>query len=91
MGYENQNSRARITARRTRADRNGHPQIEALTEGRDDDTMTARAVVRDRGVGDGGLSLARLSVKTRGGRYIRFTGHEARTLLRVLSASLSEA
>lgn len=88
MDY-NQNQRARITSRRARSDRNGHPQFETRTEGRDDDTLTARAIVRDRG-NDGGLSLARLSVKTRGGRSIRFTGHEARTLLRVLSASLSD-
>lgn len=59
--------------------------LEVKTTGRDEGTMTARADVRLRNDVTSGRSLTGLSVKTAGGRSIRFTGAEARTLYRLLA------
>lgn len=57
---------------------------EVQTHGRDFGTMTARADIRERTDTESGRSLRGLSVTTAGGRNVRFSGREARTLLRVL-------
>lgn len=56
---------------------------------RDPGTLTAQANIRERNDVETGRSLTGLSVQTAGGRSIRFTGPEARTLYRVLSRAVN--
>ncbi len=62
-------------------------RFRVSTAGRDNDTLFATADVRERSDVKTGRSLSGLSVRTAGGRRIRFSGHEARTLLRVLETA----
>lgn len=78
MSYE-QNRNARIRESMTSGS-----TLEVETAFRDDGTLLASADVRERSDVGTGRSLTGLSVKTAGGRNIRFSGAEARTLLRVL-------
>lgn len=78
MTYFEQNRNARITE----SDFSGGIEIE--TKGRDYGTLLARADIRERNDVASGRSLTGLSITTAGGRNIRFSGPEARTLLRVL-------
>lgn len=72
------NRNARIEERGTGVHR------EIFTAMRDPETMTARVDVRERTDVASGRSLTGLSIKTAGGRSVRLTGHEARTLYRIL-------
>ena len=81
FGYQNEN--ARINERR-RGDK-----IVVTTDYRDPFTLTAEARVRERNDVETGRSLTGLSLTTRGGRQIRFNGHEARTLFRILSQAVT--
>ena len=63
--------------------------LEVQTAGRDAGTLVARADVRERTDVETGRSLTGLSIRTSGGRNIRFSGPEARTLLRVLEAAVN--
>ena len=79
-----QNRNARITESSTTG-----TTLEVVTANRDEGTLLARVNVRERSDVESGRSLAGLSVKTAGGRNIRFTGPEARTLLRVLAQAVT--
>lgn len=79
-----QNRNARITESLTTS-----TTLEVLTSNRDEGTMIARADVRERSDVETGRSLTGLSVKTAGGRNVRFSGPEARTLLRVLDQAVN--
>ncbi len=74
------NGSARITEVGSRRAR-----FSVKTSNRDLGSLEATARVRRRNDVTSGRSLTGLSLRTRGGRQIRLTGHEARTLLRVLS------
>lgn len=63
--------------------------LNVLTANRDEGTLRARANVRERIDVETGRSLTGLSVQTSGGRYIHFTGAEARTLFRVLDQAVN--
>lgn len=79
--YQNEN--ARITERR------GDAGLIVETQYRDPDTLTVQVRVRERNDVITGRSLTGLSLTTRGGRQIRFGGHEARTLFRTLSQAVT--
>lgn len=84
MSFRNSNQDARIRVRRDQ------PSALAVdTAYRDPGTLCARADVRERYDVETGRSLTGLSVRTAGGRSIRFTGAEARTLYRVLDAAVN--
>lgn len=82
---EARNKSARIKVDVRNRDANRRVTFAVRTANRDEGTMVARADVRERDDVFSGRSLRGLSVKTAGGRMIRFSGSEARTLLRVLS------
>jgi hypothetical protein len=85
MSYRiEQNRNARIREEMTTGS-----TLEVQTAYRDEGTMVARADVRERTDVLTGRSLTGLSVKTAGGRSIRFSGQEARTLLRVLEQAVN--
>ena len=81
MYYQNEN--ARIVEKFEESD------LVVKTANRDPDTLVASAQVRERNDVTTGRSLTGLSIMTRGGRQIRFNGHEARTLFRVLSQAVT--
>lgn len=62
---------------------------EVMTKGRDYASLEARADIRERTDVMTGRSLTGLSMKTAGGRNIRLSGHEARTLFRVLERAVN--
>lgn len=64
-------------------------QREVETVYRDPGTLEARVDVRERNDVETGRSLAGLSLRTAGGRNIRFTGPEARTLYRLLDRAVN--
>jgi hypothetical protein len=81
-----------------RVEQNRHARIEELGEGskielvtsnRDVGTLTASARVRSRNDVETGRSLTGLSIKTAGGRYVRLSGFEARTLYRILDRAVN--
>lgn len=65
--------------------------LEVETQYRDEGTLEARAGVRFRTDTIEGASLTGLSVKTAGGRNVRFSGSEARTLYRLLRKALGHS
>lgn len=79
FGFGNRNENARINEVGSDGSR-----FEVTTSGRDFGTLEATARVRRRSDVTTGRSLTGLSIKTKGGRQIRLSGHEARTLFRVL-------
>lgn len=79
-----QNRNARI---RESAQGDSHREVE--TSGRDLGTLLARADVRMRDDVETGRSLTGLSIKTSGGRNIRLTGLETRTLYRILDQAVN--
>jgi len=79
--FQNENARITETVEGT--------NIEVTTSYRDTGTLEATANVRERNDVYTGRSLTGLSVKTSGGRNIRFSGREARTLLRVLEQAVN--
>ena len=83
MGFRNSNQDARIRVRSEGA------SIAVDTAYRDPGTLQARADVRERYDVETGRSLTGLSVRTAGGRSIRFTGSEARTLYRILDEAVN--
>ena len=60
-----------------------------LTQYREPGTLEARVDVRLRDDVETGLSLTGLSLRTSGGRNVRFTGAEARTLFRLLDRAVN--
>ena len=77
--HAERNRNARIEQRLTSGS-----TLEVVTARRDEGCLEARVDVRERTDVRTGRSLTGLSVRTAGGRSIRFSGREARTLLRVL-------
>ena len=64
-------------------------RLEVLTKNRDLGTLLVKADVRLRDDVESGRSLTGLSLKTAGGRNVRLTGPEARTLLRILDRAIN--
>ena len=78
-----QNENARITETGEGA------RVEVMTANRDLGTLEATARVRLRNDVETGRSLTGVSIKTSSGRQIRLSGHEARTLFRVLERAVN--
>lgn len=76
--FNAQNENARI------AETGEGSRTEVATANRDFGTLEATAQVRLRNDVESGRSLTGLSIKTSSGQRVRLSGHEARTLLRVL-------
>lgn len=64
-------------------------RLSVETLNRDNGSLRARVNVRERTDVVSGRSLQGLSIKTASGRNMRFSGREARTLLRVLQSAVS--